>query len=119
MDAEAYREIAAMGVVRPEHRGTPPVRRPDAGLGLGRLPPRSSGPTRLSIAPRREVPRCSPIGQQSGPAALRPAVFLDRDGTLIEHVHYLSDPALVRLLPGAAEALRRLRSRRIRTSAGD
>ena len=41
--------------------------------------------------------------------ALRPAVFLDRDGTLIEHVHYLSDPAHVRLLPGAAEALQRLR----------
>jgi D,D-heptose 1,7-bisphosphate phosphatase len=39
----------------------------------------------------------------------RPAVFLDRDGTLIEHVHYLSDPALVRLLPGTVEALRRLR----------
>ena len=39
----------------------------------------------------------------------RPAVFLDRDGTVIEHVHYLSDPARVRLLPGAAEALRRLR----------
>jgi D,D-heptose 1,7-bisphosphate phosphatase len=38
----------------------------------------------------------------------RPAVFLDRDGTLIEHVHYLSDPARVRLLPGAARALRRL-----------
>ena len=28
---------------------------------------------------------------------------------MIEHVHYLSDPARVRLLPGAAEALRRLR----------
>jgi D-glycero-D-manno-heptose 1,7-bisphosphate phosphatase len=40
--------------------------------------------------------------------APRPAVFLDRDGTLIEHVPYLSDPALVRLLPGAAEALKRL-----------
>jgi histidinol-phosphate phosphatase family protein len=40
---------------------------------------------------------------------LRPAVFLDRDGTLIEHVHYLSDPAHVRLLPGAALALTRLR----------
>ena len=39
---------------------------------------------------------------------LRPAVFLDRDGTLIEHVSYLSDPALVRLLPGAAEALKQL-----------
>ena len=39
----------------------------------------------------------------------RPAVFLDRDGTLIEHVPYLSEPALVRLLPGAAESLKRLR----------
>ena len=39
----------------------------------------------------------------------RPAVFLDRDGTLIEHVHYLCDPALVRLLPGAPEALKKLR----------
>ena len=26
-------------------------------------------------------------------AGPRPAVFLDRDGTLIKHVHYLSDPA--------------------------
>jgi D-glycero-D-manno-heptose 1,7-bisphosphate phosphatase len=40
--------------------------------------------------------------------AARRAVFLDRDGTLIEHVHYLTDPALVRLLPGVAEALNRL-----------
>ena len=39
----------------------------------------------------------------------RPAVFLDRDGTLIEHVPYLSDPASVRLLPGAAEAVKKLR----------
>jgi histidinol-phosphate phosphatase family protein len=38
----------------------------------------------------------------------RPAVYLDRDGTVIEHVHYIADPAHVRLLPGAAEALRRL-----------
>ena len=39
----------------------------------------------------------------------RPAVFLDRDGTIIEHVHYIGDPADVRLLPGAAQALRRFR----------
>jgi D-glycero-D-manno-heptose 1,7-bisphosphate phosphatase len=38
----------------------------------------------------------------------RPAVFLDRDGTLIEAIHYLADPALVRLLPGVAEALKLL-----------
>jgi len=38
----------------------------------------------------------------------RPAVFLDRDGTLIEDPGYLADPAGVVLLPGAAEALARL-----------
>jgi len=40
----------------------------------------------------------------------RPAVFLDRDGTVIEAVHYLRDPAAVRLLPGAGRALARLRT---------
>ena len=35
-------------------------------------------------------------------------VFLDRDGTLIEEVGYLSDPRDVREIPGAAESLRRL-----------
>jgi D-glycero-D-manno-heptose 1,7-bisphosphate phosphatase len=39
---------------------------------------------------------------------MRGIVFLDRDGTLIEEVGYLRDPAALRLLPGAAEALRRL-----------
>jgi D-glycero-D-manno-heptose 1,7-bisphosphate phosphatase len=38
---------------------------------------------------------------------LRRAIFLDRDGTLIEDRHYLADPAGVALLPGAAEAVRR------------
>lgn len=38
----------------------------------------------------------------------RPAVFFDRDGTLIEERHYLGDPAGVRLLPGVADAVRRL-----------
>lgn len=38
------------------------------------------------------------------------AVFWDRDGTLMEEVHYCSDPALVRAIPGAGEAMKRLRS---------
>lgn len=38
----------------------------------------------------------------------RRAVFIDRDGTLIELIPYLHDPASLRLLPGAAAALRRL-----------
>ncbi len=33
------------------------------------------------------------------------AVFLDKDGTLIEDVPYNVDPALIRLTPGAGEAL--------------
>lgn len=39
----------------------------------------------------------------------RPAVFVDRDGTLIEEVGYVNHPSRVRLLPGAAEAVRDLR----------
>ena len=38
----------------------------------------------------------------------RAAAFLDRDGTIIRDAHYLSDPAQVELLPGAATAIRRL-----------
>ncbi|MEO8480094.1 MAG: HAD family hydrolase [Gemmatimonadota bacterium] len=40
---------------------------------------------------------------------MTPALFLDRDGTLIEDPGYVSDPALVRLLPGVADALVRAR----------
>ena len=43
------------------------------------------------------------------PTPLRPAVFFDRDGTLIVDEHYLADPGRVRLRPGAAAALRRVR----------
>lgn len=38
-----------------------------------------------------------------------PAVFLDRDGTLIEDRHYLSDPSQVQLYKGAAEAVRAMK----------
>jgi D-glycero-D-manno-heptose 1,7-bisphosphate phosphatase len=38
----------------------------------------------------------------------RQAVFLDRDGTVIEEAGYLGDPAGVCLLPGAARAIRQL-----------
>ncbi len=39
---------------------------------------------------------------------MRRFVILDRDGTLIVERHYLSDPAQVELVPGAARALREL-----------
>jgi D-glycero-D-manno-heptose 1,7-bisphosphate phosphatase len=54
-----------------------------------------------------------PVGQRQFPSLNHPipnftqprALVLDRDGTLIEHVHYLDDPAEVRLLPGVADGL--------------
>ena len=36
------------------------------------------------------------------------AVFLDRDGTIMEDAHYIKSPTQVRLLPGAARAVKRL-----------
>ncbi|GIU76359.1 MAG: D,D-heptose 1,7-bisphosphate phosphatase [Bryobacteraceae bacterium] len=37
---------------------------------------------------------------------MKPCIFFDRDGTLIEERNYLSDPDQVVLIPGAAEAVR-------------
>lgn len=41
--------------------------------------------------------------------ATRRAVFLDRDGTIIEDADYLTGPEQIRILPGVPKALRRLR----------
>lgn len=41
-------------------------------------------------------------------ASQRSAVFIDKDGTLVENVPYNVDPARIALVPGAAAGLRRL-----------
>jgi D-glycero-D-manno-heptose 1,7-bisphosphate phosphatase len=46
----------------------------------------------------------------TAPSALRRAVFLDRDGTLMQEREYLSDPGGVELIDGVTEALARLRA---------
>jgi histidinol-phosphate phosphatase family protein len=43
-------------------------------------------------------------------------VLLDRDGTLVEDVPYNRDPGLVRPMPDAADALRRLRAAGLRVA---
>jgi D-glycero-D-manno-heptose 1,7-bisphosphate phosphatase len=43
--------------------------------------------------------------------ALSPAVFIDRDGTIMEDTDYCCDPKDVRIFPGVVEALRSLKSR--------
>lgn len=40
---------------------------------------------------------------------MKPAVFFDRDGTLMEEVHYCHEPERVRVFPGVVEGLRALR----------
>jgi D-glycero-D-manno-heptose 1,7-bisphosphate phosphatase len=106
--AAAYREIARMGAF-------------DLGFDVlprfvGRMRGWVWGGFHLDIGTHealergcREVGSIFPTASAVSPAALQPAVFLDRDGTLIEHVHYLTDPKRVRLIPGAADALRRFR----------
>jgi len=43
--------------------------------------------------------------------ALSPAVFVDRDGTIMQDVDYCSDPQQVKILAGVPEALKRLKSK--------
>src|SRR6202034_4803720 len=46
-------------------------------------------------------------------ALLRPAVFLDRDGTISEEIGYLNDATQFRMFPFAAAAIRRLNDARL------
>jgi D-glycero-D-manno-heptose 1,7-bisphosphate phosphatase len=62
----------------------------------------TGAPSRRAVRapqPRRRAVRRSPR---------RPAVFVDRDGTLNREVHYLATVEALRLLPGVPEAIRDL-----------
>lgn len=53
-----------------------------------------------------------PIPDNSaGTVTFQNAVFLDRDGVVVQDVHFLRQPHQLRLLPGVVEALRKLQSR--------
>lgn len=45
-----------------------------------------------------------------GRGTVRPAAFLDRDGTIIEDLGYLGDPDRIQFIPGAKDALRALQA---------
>src|SRR5712664_227661 len=76
-----------------------------------RMPPKSAG-SRGSIVAARvqrtiflEKSALQTYTSRVGP---RPAVFMDRDGTLTEEVGYVNHPNRLRLLPRSAAAVRRL-----------
>lgn len=78
---------------------------------------RLRGEARSRLVPAREEPRETNRASRSdaGGSPVK-AVLLDRDGTLIHDVPYNGDPELVDPLPGAAEALERLRQAGLRTA---
>ena len=57
---------------------------------------------RLSASTTRASGRSSPLARHS---ALRPALFLDRDGVIVEEVGHLRRAEDVRLIAGAAEVI--------------
>jgi D,D-heptose 1,7-bisphosphate phosphatase len=107
VSADVYREISALGAFDLAFEVLPRFVGRMRGWAWEGYHLDIGTPAALEKA-RRDAPGL-PTSRRPVRAERRPAVFLDRDGTLIEHVHYLSDPTRVRLLPGAAQALRRLR----------
>jgi histidinol-phosphate phosphatase family protein len=81
------------------------------------IPPLAAWHTLAGTLRRRRLLADRVRAPQPAPAAPRPsAVLLDRDGTLVEDVPYNGDPARVRPMPGAAEALGRLRREGVPTA---
>lgn len=58
-------------------------------------------------------PSQSPAAANNGAAGPRPAVFLDRDGTVSREAGYINHPERIELLPGSATAIRQLNDRGI------
>jgi mannose-1-phosphate guanylyltransferase len=107
VDAEAYREMAAMGAFDLGRDVLPAF--------VGRMQGWPMDGFHLDVGTPQRYERAQAAGRDISAArgydeqGRRPAVFLDRDGTLIEHVHYLCHPDEVQLVPGAAESIQRSR----------
>jgi histidinol-phosphate phosphatase family protein len=73
------------------------------------LPPVAAAHVARGLARHRGVGPAAPAAP-APPAA----VLFDRDGTLVRDVPYNGDPARVELMPGARQAVKRLRARDVR-----
>jgi len=70
--------------------------------------PIEAGGVARALAPGSAAQAPTPAPPVPTKASHPETIFLDRDGTILEGVPYLNDPARVALLPGAAEGLRAL-----------
>jgi D,D-heptose 1,7-bisphosphate phosphatase len=112
-DRWAWIQANGLGLLDPSEAAA--ARGGEHGLELGRLalwpdgePAAGADPTHLDTEVlERALERTLARSRGRG---LRPAVFLDRDGTLVRETGYLSDPSGLELLPGVAEALRALKA---------
>ena len=99
LDAARLARDRRHGRLRFRLRCHPGLRGPDA--RVSRIP----AITAIS-APMKASPKPKPMRPALfGATPVRPAAFLDRDGTVIELVHHLTDPGDVRLIPGAGAAI--------------
>ena len=91
VDAEAYREIVAMKAFDLGFEVLPRF--------VGRMRGWAWEGYHLDVGTHEALEKARNDAPKLRARGTRPAVFLDRDGTVIEYVHYLGDPAKVRLLP--------------------
>ncbi len=107
----AWHSLHPLGLVEPDEAEA--FRAAPAGLDLQRLGLWSDEPPPLEpdvAHPDAEILEraCERALARHRSRAARPAVFVDRDGTLVKEVGYLADPADLEVLPGVPAALRAL-----------
>jgi D-glycero-D-manno-heptose 1,7-bisphosphate phosphatase len=64
----------------------------------------------LGMLPVQDLDLAAPAAERARGAPLRPCLFIDKDGTLIENVPYNVDPRQLRFMPGVGAALARLQA---------
>lgn len=83
-------------------------RKSKLGMRLNKLPQPATSKTTDHSSPQLYRPQHSRFAAPIARNPIRRAVFLDRDGTVVEDVGYLTDPSQLKLLPGTIDGIRLL-----------
>jgi D-glycero-D-manno-heptose 1,7-bisphosphate phosphatase len=77
-------------------------------MRLNKLPQPANSRATEHCGPQLYCPQQSRLIAPIAKNPIRRAVFLDRDGTVVEDVGYLTDPSQLKLLPGTIDGIRLL-----------